>query len=220
MAALIPLGGNVQCEGRVVGQVGDLVLDPETRRLTHLVVHTEAEDALLVPAALIDAATGDRKTVALSCSAAQLREFEQIREFAYVPLDQFPHPDETTDVGVEDVLPLPQYEAAEFGDFVGEFDSTVGLTYDRIPKGEVELRRSSSVQTADGDYLGSTAGLVVEGNEITHFLLHQGHLWWKRNLAVPVETVTGLETDTVTVSLSQGDLSSLQKASKLELSSG
>ena len=34
------LGTHVHCAGEQVGQVGDVVIDPVTRRLTHIVVET------------------------------------------------------------------------------------------------------------------------------------------------------------------------------------
>ena len=52
------------------------------------------------------------------------------------------------------------------------------MTYDRVPKGEVEIRRSSAVTSADGHDLGQVDGFLVDGEaHITHFILERGHLW-------------------------------------------
>ena len=39
------------------------------------------------------------------------------------------------------------------------------LIYDRIPKGEAELRRGSPVITADGQRVGGVAGLVADDDD-------------------------------------------------------
>ena len=66
-------------------------------------------------------------------------------------------------------------------------NSHVTVRYDRIPKGEVELRRASAVHSSDGHHLGHVDGFVVDDQEhITHIVLERGHLWGKREIAIPV----------------------------------
>ncbi len=50
--------------------------------------------------------------------------------------------------------------------------------YDRIPKGEVEIRRASPVISADGHQLGHVDGFIVdEEDQLGHIVLEHGHLW-------------------------------------------
>jgi sporulation protein YlmC with PRC-barrel domain len=53
------LGTQVRCAGDVVGQVGDVVIDPASRRLTHVVVETHSNEARLVPGSLIHGGEAD-----------------------------------------------------------------------------------------------------------------------------------------------------------------
>ena len=48
---------------------------------------------------------------------------------------------------------MPSYQGADMGVYTAEVDPNVGVTYDRVPKGEVEIRRSSVVESSDGHEL-------------------------------------------------------------------
>ena len=74
---------------------------------------------------------------------------------------------------------MPYYYAGAGVDpYPGGLDSRVAMYYDRVPKGEVEVRRASAVISVDGHSLGEVDGFVVDADEhITHFVLERGHLW-------------------------------------------
>jgi sporulation protein YlmC with PRC-barrel domain len=113
-------------------------------------------------------------------------------------------------VGIEDVLASPYYETDEFGGPAVAYDQNISLSYDRVPKGEVEIRRSSGVTSSDGDHVGHVDGFVVDGDEqITHVVLEHGHLWRKRDVTIPIGAVEKVETDSVTVSLTKDELGEL-----------
>jgi len=201
----LELGTRVRCGEAVVGKVADVVIDPATRRLTHIVVETPEEQARLVPAGLVNEETGGDEGVALTCTVEEFGALESIRDFAFVRFDEFPEPDAETDVGVEDVIAMPAYEAVG----VGEFDSNLGVTFDRIPRGEAEIRRSSPVNSSDGHRLGHAEAFVIAGGNVTHILLERGHLWGTRDVTIPIEAVKSIETDSVTVSLSKDEVGKL-----------
>src|SRR4029079_15027459 len=83
------------------------------------------------------------------------------------------------------------------------------MTYDRVPKGEAEIRRSSAVVSADDQHLGTVEALVVDGGEITHFLLERGHLWGTRDVTIPIGAVAKVESDIVTLRISKDDVGDL-----------
>src|SRR2546430_2822275 len=81
------------------------------------------------------------------------------------------------------------------------------FTYDRVPKGEIELRRASAVYSADRHHLGSVDGIVVDsGDRITQLLLKRGRLWWKRELAIPAEAIAKFETDMVVLGIEKSEV--------------
>jgi sporulation protein YlmC with PRC-barrel domain len=205
----LELGSRVRCTDQSVGELADVVIDPIKRRVTHIVVkpHYGEGQARLVPIELAEAADDDRM-ISLRCTAAEVREQPTVEEFSYLHLDQAAANDPDWDVGVTRVLALPYYESGGMS-YVG-VDEDVGVVYDRVPKGEVEVRRSSSVMTSDGRYVGDVDGFLVDDDDqITHFVLERGHLWGRKEVTVPIGSIEKLESDTVTVALTEKELGDL-----------
>jgi sporulation protein YlmC with PRC-barrel domain len=212
MSARLELGKAVRCTDGVVGELGDVVIDPVGKRVTHLVVrpHHGSGDARLVPVELAGGSDeGDE--ISLRCTKADVERLPNVEEFAYLRMGEVPIGDEAWDVGIQDVLALPYYESTGFGgEYVGDLGQNAAFTYDRVPKGEVEVRRSSNVITADGRYAGDVDGFLVDDDDqITHFVLERGHLWGRREVTVPIGAVAKVESDSVTVSLSTDEISAL-----------
>jgi sporulation protein YlmC with PRC-barrel domain len=214
MTTRLELGKAVRCTDGVVGELGDVVIDPVGKRVTHLVVrpHHGSGDARLVPVEL--AGGGDEGgEISLRCTKEDVERLPNVEEFAYLRMGEVPVGDEEWDVGIEDVLALPYYpyyEGTGLGGYVGDPGQNVAFTYDRVPKGEVEVRRSSDVITADGQYAGDVDGFLVDDDgQITHFVLERGHLWGRREVTVPIGAVAKVESDSVTVSLSSDEISAL-----------
>ena len=207
----LELGTSVHSsEGDDVGALADVVIDPIEKRVTHLVVQPHKHgDSRLVPIDQADSAVG-RDEIVLRCTRDELNALPTVNEFSYLRLgDAALVDDPDWDVGVTNVLALPYYD----GSYMLEtaiYEQNVGVTFDRIPKGEVEVRRTSSVLSSEGRYIGDVDGFIVDdGEHITHFVLEQGHLWGKREVTIPIAAVEKVETDTVTVSLSESEIGEL-----------
>jgi sporulation protein YlmC with PRC-barrel domain len=205
----LELDKSVLCEGREVGKLGDLVVDPVAKRVTHLVVkpHHGSGISHLVPIELAEP-TEQVGGIALKCSTEELEALPPVEEFAYLRLGGELTRDADWDVGVSDVLALPYYDSTGLTGPVLVDD--VGVVYDRVPKGEVELRRGSRVVAEDGDYIGDVDGFLVDGEDhITHFVLERGHLWGRREVTVPIGAVASLQSDVVELSLSKDEIGAL-----------
>ena len=201
----LALGTTVRCSDGAVRELADIVVDGPGRRVTHLVVQPKRqhEEARLVSLELVgeDANGG----VSLFCTAETLDGLERVREYAYLPAGQQPEENPQWDVGVEDVLVVPSVEPLDMAE--PELDPNVNLMYDRVPKGEVELRVTSSVYSKDEHRLGSVNGVVVgEDGVITMLTLQRGHLWWRREMSVPVDAIASLENDVVTLAVEKSEL--------------
>lgn len=207
----LELGTPVRCTDDTFGELADVVIDPISKRLTHLVVrprHQEGEASRLVPVELAEGGA-EKSEISLRCTVDEVNRFEAVQEYAYLRLGEFPVEDPDWDVGVQDVLAMPYYEADPLGSSP-IYDANVGLTYDRVPKGEVEIRRSSAVTSADGHDLGQVDGFIVDGDgQVTHFILERGHLWRRREVTIPIGAVAKVETDAVTLSLSKEGVGAL-----------
>ena len=212
----LDLGSPVRCTDDAVGELADVVIDPQTRRVTHLVVqpHHRDEEARLVPIDRAQAGEASDATISLSCTVAQMSEFELVREAAYLRLGEVPAEDPDWDVGIEEPLGLPPSPGMDaFGVGGVDIDPHVMLTYDRVPMGEVEIRRASSVTSADGHHLGHVDGFVLDSEQqIAHLVLEHGHLWGRREVVIPASAVARVETDEVTLTLSKDEVGALPSA--------
>jgi len=193
----LQLGSPVRCNDGPAGSLSDVVIEPAERRVTHIVVDAPNGAARMVPAELLVTGQAPAGDVVLSCSVADVLRRGTIRSFSYVGAGAFPQNDDRSDVGVEDMQVMPGFGAAEFGDFWGNY----AVTYDRIPPGSAELRRDSVAVSAEGDEIGKVDGFLVAGTRLTHVLLHHTRLSDTGTATLPIESVTALETDRLTVSL-------------------
>jgi hypothetical protein len=192
----LELGTRVDCVGETFGRLVDVVIDPTSRRVTHLVVESDGEEVLarLVPVGLAEAGDGSSEAVVLRATAEELRRLPPVREVAYLRLGDFPLDDADWDVGVEEVLALPYYP-----------------TYHLEPEPvDFKIRRASAVTSSDERRLGDVDGFVVgASDQITHLVLERGHPWDKREIAIPIGAVARVETDEVRLSLTREEVNAL-----------
>ena len=208
----LEIGNRVRCTDGVYGELADIVIDPLEKRVTHLVVQPEQGEgeARLVPIQLAKGRDDEQREIELECTLDEAQGFESVHEAAYLRLGESPAEDPDWDVGVEDVLAMPYYAGLDVGQYPGELDSDVTVYYDRVPKGEVEVRRASAVISADGHSLGEVDGFVVDADEhITHFVLERGHLWGRKEVTIPIGAVARVESDAVHVALSKDEVGAL-----------
>jgi sporulation protein YlmC with PRC-barrel domain len=208
----LEIGNRVRCTDGVYGELADIVIDPLEKRVTHLVVQPEQgeEEARLVPIQLAKGRDDEQREIELECTLDETQSFESVHEAAYLRLGESRAEDPDWDVGIEDVLAMPYYSGLDVAPYPGELDSHVTVYYDRVPKGEVEVRRASAVLSADGHSLGEVDGFVVDADEhITHLVLERGHLWGRKEVTIPIGAVARVESDAVHVALSKDEVGAL-----------
>ena len=213
----LELGRPVNCTDGPLGKLADVVIDPTKRSVTHLVVEPDGDHgkARLVPIELASDQDGEA-AIAVRCSVEEANQLEPVEETAYIRLGDSPELEAGWDLGVESVLAEPYYVygyAGGPGYETGpppDYDPHVTVTYDRIPKGDVEIRRASEVSSADGHHLGKVDGFLVDDDDaITHFVLERGHLWGRREVTIPINAVDSVFTDAVTLTLTKDEVGEL-----------
>lgn len=205
----------VSCLDGDFGELTDVVIDPVGRRLTHIVVQPDdrLERARLMP--IKRAAAGDESvSISLDCTAAEISRFEPIQESAYVRPGELPSAGVDWDIGIQEMYSVSDHgglgpEVMGAG-MAMEYDQHVVISYHRVPKGEVEIRRASPVTSADGHHLGHVAGFVIDDDElITRLILEHGHLWGKRMVAIPGVAIDRFATDELALSLTRDEVGAL-----------
>jgi len=65
---------------------------------------------------------------------------------------------------------------------------------DRVPAGEVDVRRGDAVHATDGT-IGKVQGLIVDPSDhhVIHILLDEGHLWGKKRVAIPISAIENVD---------------------------
>jgi len=181
------IGAEASCTDGVCGTVIRVVVDPIARTVTHLVVEPKHRIALgrLVPLTLIDAATGQ---IRLRCTLAQFEKLDWAEETQFLP----------GGVGYPgynpgQVLTWPYYGLGGGGG-LGMRNPSQAVIIDKVPVGEIAVRRGEQVHATDG-VIGRVQGLVVDPDDhhVTHVLLQEGHLWGRKEVAIPITAVTGVD---------------------------
>ena len=87
---------------------------------------------------------------------------------------------------------------------------SVAVEDERIPPGEMAVRRGAEVRATDG-YVGRVDEFVIdpEDNHITHLVLREGHLWGKKELTLPLSAVDRLDEYVVELKLDKKTVKSL-----------
>ena len=204
----LDLGSAVHCTDAAFGELADVIVDPISRRVTHLVVEPDGhhERARLVP---IERARPASDGLALDCSTADVEALEPLHESAYVRAGEMIVADPDWDIGTEDVLALPVYQELNGMGSAIDPDPHVMVNYDRIPKHEVEIRRSSAVISTDGHHLGHVEGFLVGSGDAADIVLERGHLWGRREIVIPAAAVERVQNDSITLSLTKEQVGAL-----------
>jgi sporulation protein YlmC with PRC-barrel domain len=201
----LQLGLPVRCTDGRVGSLSDVVIDPNERRISHLVVEAPNGAARLVPAAHLVQGPAPGQAVFLSCSIEDVSSRPTIRSYSYVGLEELSRVDDRSDIGVEDMQIVPSFGATEFGDFGADLWTGYAMTYDRVPPGSAELRRGSIAVSVDGDEIGTVEGFMVAGDRLTHVVLQPTRLTGTGEAAIPIDSVAAIATDRITVAVPDVD---------------
>ncbi|HEX4691855.1 MAG TPA: PRC-barrel domain-containing protein [Solirubrobacteraceae bacterium] len=190
-------GRKVRCGGAALGELADVVVDPRTRRITHVVVRPHAAPGLarLAPIDAIEPGEGD--VLVLRGTPAAFEQLPQVSELAYLRLGEQPVDDPDWEIGVTTVLAMPTLASPGL-DADLPFDDHIQLAYDRVPRGTVELAHDASVVDADGRRLGRVEGFEIAADgQITDLVVQHGHFWRRRTVTIPVEAIATVDNDLV-----------------------
>jgi sporulation protein YlmC with PRC-barrel domain len=185
------IGSQVSCSDGACGELRRVVIDPVARALTHLVVEPKhgRANGHLVPINLVVSTTNG---IALACTTAEFEKLDDAEETQFISGGSGQSGYEQ-----DQMQSWPYYglgAGAGYGlgalPLIEEPDRPVVVTYDRVPLGEVEVRRGEHVFATDGE-IGRVRGLVIDPGDhcVTHVLLDEGHLWGQKRVAIPISAV-------------------------------
>jgi len=169
------IGAKASCTDGSCGEVSRLIIDPAAGVVTHLVVTPghQRDSGRLVPVDLVDNTAGQ---ISVRCTLAEFDRLEHAAERKVV-------------TGMEGVG----------GGLVGTgFEPSPGqprtVVEDLVPLGESDVGPGERVHAVDGE-IGRVQGFLIDPGDrrATHVLLQEGHLWGRKEVAIPVSAVTGYD---------------------------
>lgn len=209
------IGSSVACQDGGCGDLRRLVVDPVAGAVTHLVVEPVHRrfGGHLVPTKFVQAA-GDHE-VHLSLTLAEFERLDQADDLHFLP--------GRPGYGYEpqDVMLAPHF-AAGIGVAGAAALNPIGpsliagpdrITHpDRVPPEEIEVKRGDQMSAVDGP-IGQIKGFVIDpaDDKATHVLVEEGHLWGKREIAIPIGSVKLVDGE-VKTDLSKDQIEALPDA--------
>jgi len=179
------IGAVANCADGTCGDVTRVVIDPVAQAVTHIVVEPKHRQGLgrLVPVDLVGEVTYGQ--VQLSCTVAGFEQLAHAEETQFLP-GSGGHADYTAG----EALAQPYFGLTGV---IGDVPQAV--TYDTLPLDEVAIRRGEPVEASDGR-IGVVRGLAVDprNHGVTHVLLEGGHLWGRKQVAIPIGAVSKFDT--------------------------
>jgi len=196
------IGAHVEATDGRCGHLTRVIINPVADSLTHLVVepgHRE-EGARLVPVDLVERIEEDR--IRLKCTKQQFEQLDEADDVQFLPAD----PDA---FGYGDNASVWPYYG--LGTPLGHHPQP--MFNDRVPLGEVEIRRDDPVHAKDG-LIGKIDGLVIDpaDHHVTHVILQEGHLWGRKQVAIPIGAANRV-ADEVRVDLTMDEIEALPPVS-------
>jgi sporulation protein YlmC with PRC-barrel domain len=189
------IGARASCSDGSCGEVRRLIIDPATDTVTHLVIQRghRQETGRLVPVHLIDTSAGE---IRLRCTLAQ---FDQLDHAEEEELIEGSMPDNSDFVGGglgygTGDTPYAAVGGAAIGGVGPMPKHPRTIIEDVVPVGETQVGPGERVHAVDGE-IGRVQGFIVNPGDdrVTHVLLEEGHLWGRKEVAIPISAVTEVE---------------------------
>jgi len=174
----IPVRAEVWCTDGLCGRSEELIVNPETEQLTHLIV-TGAQGTFLerlVPVESVASTSPGR--VNLKCTTEQLEKMEPFVDRQFIQM----------------------WNAGAFT--LPAEPSIMVVAQERVPKGEIAIHRGAHVEAADG-HVGRVDGLLIDpaSEHITHLVLREGLPWGQKDVTIPVSEIGRIEADRIYIKL-------------------
>jgi hypothetical protein len=180
------IGAKATCADGPCGEVRRMIVDPATDTVTHLVIEPRhgRHPGRLVPLELVDTTSGE---IRLRCTLAE-----------FGALDHAEHEERVGGRDAGWALPLVRPGPVGALSMQAPGGSPMSrparfIVQEVVPAGETQVRPGERVHALDGE-IGRVQGLLADpdGHRVTHVLLREGHLWGRKQVAIPVSAVTGI----------------------------
>ena len=186
----VPVDADVQCADGPCGQSIDVIVNPATRQVTHVVIKEQRAPHVerLVPVDWVTEAAPN--VIHLRCTGGELAKLDEFVEHELITV----------------------WPSAAFGPVPEPVE--VDLKHERVPQGELVIHRGARVRATDG-HVGLVDEFLVDpaSEHITHLVLREGRLWSKRDVTISVSQIDRIEQDVVYLKLDKRSIENLPSVS-------
>jgi sporulation protein YlmC with PRC-barrel domain len=199
----IPMDAGVECTDGVCGVSTHVVINPISKKVTHLVVKQKEFPHIerMVPVEWVTQTTSN--LIQLKCTKEKIGHQETFTETEYVHL-------EPSDVPSYPPEPLTGGMYFYWPYFLPESERYTPVEHEHLPPGELAVRRGARVEATDG-HVGRVDEFLVDprDEQITHLIMREGHLWGQKDVSIPLSAIDHIEEDTVHLKLSKSEIEAL-----------
>ena len=187
----MPMNAQVFCTDGAYGRSSRVILNPEDKRVTHIVVKENGQPCTerVIPIKHITETTPSK--IRLDCSTDEAKKLD--------PFIAAEHVDEDA----------PEYQDTELKTWPNEqIDSPrqrfFKLRHEAMPVKELALQKGARVKAKDG-YVGQVQEFLVnpKNGQITHLVLHKGYLWGQKDILIDMTYVERIEEKVAYLKLEQ-----------------
>ncbi len=174
-------------DGKNVGTLDRVVIDPDTKDVTHIVIQKGLLFKVDKVIAVEKVSSASEIKVVLTCSADELKLMAPLDVVEYMPINR------ETGGKVFDPLANQMYNNSTPADRAVTME-----TKRTIPDNLAALKVGSPVVSADDERVGSVEHIFTEASseKVTHFIISQG-LLLKTRRSIPIEWVRLITDDEV-----------------------
>jgi sporulation protein YlmC with PRC-barrel domain len=198
----IPVNAQVKAaDGSAYGRLSYVVLDPKTKRLTHLVVKADKAPHTERLVSIDQVMESTPRLIRVRHSLDELDHLPEFIQHQYVRED-LPYSDVFS--GEAALLTINPYTQ------VPRVPAYVPILVTQMPRGEIAVRRGAHVAAEDGP-VGTVDDFLIDPktDRITHLVLRHGHLWGQRDISLPVGEIAHIAENTVYLKLSKRQIEQL-----------
>jgi sporulation protein YlmC with PRC-barrel domain len=194
----IPLKASVQCSDSACGQATNAIINPDTHQVTHLAVQDKSlpdNPTRMVPFEKVASTAQDQIT--LSCTRDEVAHHMQ----PFI-VTQY----------IQESGSGQAYASGEgyHSQYVVNDTAYDSVQEENIPLGELAVYAGMHVEATNGK-VGKLDELVLDpkSGDITHYQMREGHLWGKKEVAIPVSDVEFIDEDTVYLKIDKNAVKAL-----------
>jgi hypothetical protein len=190
----ISVNAKVNCSDGPAGQCTSVIIQPNIKKITHLVVRGEKflDNDYLISLDHVVESTPEK--ILLNCSQEELEKMPVFNTTEFIPSD-------VTGYTGGPYMMWPYY---------APMAPYVTIEKEHIPADELVMRRGARVEATDGDVGRVDEFLINPTNDsISHLVMREGHFWDKKTITIPVSKIDHYEDDTVYLKMDKEEIGKL-----------